>query len=48
MINFLLYYVMLLVDADMPSKSKQILHIDAGRGPGGNASLGCHRHLQAA
>jgi hypothetical protein len=25
-----------------------ILHIDAGRGPGDNASLGCHQHLHAA
>jgi hypothetical protein len=22
--------------------------LDAGRGPGDNASLGCHRHLHAA
>ena len=25
-----------------------ILHIDAGRGPGGNASLGSHRHPHAS
>jgi hypothetical protein len=36
-------YDKLLKKAKVPS-----LHIDAGRGSGGNASLGCHRHLHSA